>query len=497
MKGPTPQRIASGAVAVAAAFVGLKIWLSVGVNSLWIDEFYTMGWAYVPTHAPTRGPHALPIGMTRWLLLLSTDVDPHFPTIYGITRVISDAIQFDGIALEHFVRLPLVITIFLVCTLFISTCLKGRPDTQGAFLVSAIMLCLVLDHDWRQHSAEARMYGLMTVTGIAMVCAIQSGRLAMASWLGLALALLHPFGAMLGFAPAMVTLVVFPRQLSRRGWFTLLGASLLTACLVCAWMIAKFILKSASGYTAGGGSADILKVLSGLNLYAAGAAFALATACLVVFRKVRETEFRCAFLFLAILLSGLISVGLLLALKPTTPPYERYVRWANPVLLAMATICVLMLARQVRPTLLRAALVPLTLCASVASVAVARATPFGPPWGNSLREAAQYLNAVADDRSVVTHDTFEIFDLPTRFRTGFRCFRGGQSVAYLSPAVRERMPCQSGNDVAIPADVQQVYLIREPIAWAGPRRIHLDPFDKTATIAFGSAAIDVYRRRAE
>ncbi|MBW6400268.1 hypothetical protein KPL78_20575 [Roseomonas sp. HJA6] len=491
------QLTARWIAALAAVFVGLKIWLAIGANSLWIDEFYSMGLAYMPVHAPTRGPYVLPIGVLRWSVLLSTDVDPHFPTIYAITRLISDAIHFNGLSLEYFVRAPLVLTLIGVAGLLIWICLAGRQDAEAPLLVSIILLCLVLDAAWREHSAEARMYGLMSVTGIAMLCAISHGRLVLASWLGLALALLHPFGAMFGFAPAIVTLLAFRQGLSRGVGLGILAGLTVAAVLVSLWMLLKFILKSSSGFTAGGGSDDIFRVLSALNVYAVGGAFLLSAACVVAFRKGGGLDYRTALIFLALLLSALAFLGLLILLKPSTPPYARYVRWANPVLFVMAAMGAIMLARHAAPKSFGIAALPMTLLASVAAVAVARAEPFGPPWGNALREAALYANAVADDSSIVTHDSFEIFDLPPAFRTGFRCFRAGQSVAYLSPTVRERMPCQIGNDVAIPAEVRQVYLIREPIAWVGPRRIDLDAFDRIATVPFGSASVDVYRRRAE
>lgn len=456
-----------------------------------------MGWAYTPTFAPTRGPYIVPVSMARWAMLLSTDVDPHFPTIYAVTRLLSGALYFEGMPLEYFVRVPLVLLTLSTGGVIIWICLKGRPGTQGALLVSAILLVLVLDPGWCEHSAEARMYGLMPLIGIAMLCAIAHGRLALAAWMGFGLALLHPFGAMFGFAPAAMTLIFLQREVPRATRLGILVGLVLTAALVVTWILFKFILKSSSGYTAGGSSSDIWKVLAGLNAYAVGSAWGLATACVLAFRKRPGPELRTALLFLGILLSALVFVGLLLVLKPTTPPYERYVRWANPVLFVMSIICGLMLAQRAVPRALRIAGLPLTLVASIAAVTVTQAASFGPRWGNALREAALYLNAVADDTSIVTHDTFEIFDLPPWFRAGFRCFRAGQSVAYLSPSVRARMPCQRGNDVTIPDGVQQVYLIREPIAWAGPRQLHLEAFDKTATMPFSNAAIDVYRRRAE
>lgn len=491
------KRLTNWAIVLVAGFVALKIFLSIGANSLWLDEIASMSLAYIPAGAPTRWSHLLPSGVVRWFALLSTAIDPHFPTIYAITRVGSEAMYFDGLSLEYFVRAPIVLTMLAIFAIFIWLCLAGRTAAGGVLLVSATMLVFVLDPGWRQHSAEARMYGLMSVTGIAMLGAVFNDRLLLASWLGLVLVLFHPFGAMFGFVPAVVALLFFRGRLSRGATFGILAGLVITCILVCAWMLLKFVLKSSSGFTAGGNSADIFGVLAGLNLYIAGITSALVVASVLIFRSGSPEYCKTSLIFLGVLVSGAAFIGALIVLKPSTPPYMRYISWANSVLLVMSVMCALMLVQRALPKLLRVAALPLALAGCMGVVVVARGATFGPPWGNSLREAALYLNAVATDSSVVTHDSFEMFDIPRPFRVGYRCFRGGQSVAYLSPAVRARMPCQSGNDVAIPDDALKVFVIREPIAWVGPRRIQLDAFDKEATIPFGNASVDVYRRRAE
>jgi hypothetical protein len=464
-------------------FLMTRVLIAMGENSLWIDEILTMSMAYNS-----------PGGFWHWIYVLNSGENPHFPTLYVFTRGATELVKSPILPLEYFVRLPsfaLMVTPILFALVW---SLVTPRDTGGVLLALMAMLALVIDPAWREHSAEARMYGIMSAGAVAVVVALYRDRYVAAALCGLAIVSLHPFGLMLGFAPVALVLVLPRDRISHWTRSILATASIIMLALAGYWTLMKFIWSSSDGFTAVGGSDDIAKVLAGINAVAfLGACALVGLAALYARRRDRSTWPRLAGLTL-ILLSIMGFVIALLIMRPTTPPYPRYATWVNPALLVICSVALITLAETACMSF--SAMGWHAAAAGLAGLAIyfGAAHTFGPPWGNGLRQAAAYVNSVATGTDVVTHDSYEMVFVAPPYRTGFHCERGGQVIGYLSERLRYRAPCQAGEVVAIGPDVERVFLVREPIAWAGPRRIDLEAFRETETLRFDNASVDVFDR---
>jgi hypothetical protein len=208
--------------------------------------------------------------------------------------------------------------------------------------------------------------------------------------------------------------------------------------------------------------------------------------------------------FLLIIL--LACAALILAKPAIVQQGGQYISWINPAIYAIAvvglsmTIDVWWLSRMGRAnesscSRLELGVIVATLCVAAWVFMALRDTTFGYGGNTGLRAAATYLDAVADKRSAITFDTFEMFDYPYRFRVGFNCARGGQIVPYLNPAIRSRIPCQaSDGQVGFGLSVDRVYVVREPLAWKGNRQIVLSGFPLRSKLLFNRTIVEEYVR---
>jgi len=469
--------------------MAVQIVLAACRRDLWTDEFITMSAAYRAAR-----------NVVTWLGALSSAYDPHFPTLYVVTRLVSGVLY--GQPIEVFVRLPAVLLTLAALALAVHWAVTDRRGA-GPLLGLALLGALVLDPEWRAHSAEARMYGLMAALGVAIVAAVACGRYMAAAWLGLALVLLHPFGAIVGFVPAAVTLAgpyvgLDGLRGRRRARVWLLVASLGVFAVAAGWSFVKFIAAKSHGFSVQGGSDAAFAALAALNPVAAGAAGLAVLGASVGWRRrarsdaahVESVASLATYGAILVALAG--AVALFVTLKPGVRPYPRYWDWLNPMLFAICAALVVPAVARLRGTIWPSAT---GACAALVMV-VTLAVRFGPEHGTGLRDAAAYLNATVDERAAVASDSFEMFFYPAAYRAGFACWRGGQVVAYLSERVRARMPCQDeAGRVGFAPDVARVFVVREPGAWIGDRRLMLDDFTMADKVVFGRAVVEIYDRK--
>jgi hypothetical protein len=84
-----------------------------------------------------------------------------------------------------------------------------------------------------------------------------------------------------------------------------------------------------------------------------------------------------------------------------------------------------------------------------------------------IRAAATYLDAVADKRSAITFDTFEMFDYP--YRSEFDLTAPGEDKLFLisTPPSARAFRVKPDGQVGFGLSVDRVYVVREPLAWKG------------------------------
>lgn len=490
----------------------LKLGQTAGSKSLWIDEFATLSDAYRPA------------GLRRWLDQLSGPDDPHFPTFFVFTRLFSEFFQYPGQPIEDYARLPSI----LLSSAALGGVLFSARDTRritGPILTLLAIGVLVTDANWRWWVPDGRMYGPMGTLAVAMVVALSSYRITTSCVLGLLVSLLHALGGVVGFVPVMVVGFIFP-VFNRMGLSVVLPQSAvksariagsIVAGLVIYWCTRKFILERSQGIGFSGGNDEILRVLRELSI--SGIVIAIiAISLLYIFMQrysrlqILDPSDRCQILFLLISVSTLlgtiiITCGTLLLLRPSVAQEgNQYFVWINPTIYMITASCICAVVdmwwvaskKQNNGTRWRSDLpvVLVTLGIAVGVIVILRSSSFSYQGDTGFRGAAAYLNAVIDQQSAITPDTFEMFDYPNTFRSGYDCGRGGQIIPYLSADARSRTPCQASDGrVWLERSTEHVYVVREPLAWRGNRQIMLDDFDVTGKMTFDQTVVEVYVRR--
>lgn len=492
---------------VLLALLSLRLLQAVFAHSLWLDEWATLEGAFAPTSWVER------------LYTLSGPASVNFPTFYLVTRTIGQVIAFAGQPVETLVRLPATLLTVLALALAARWAFPVGRLATGPWIAAALPGILLTTGDWTQHAGEGRVYGLMSALAVAMVLAAARGRIGPACACGLALAALHPFGTLLGFAPALAVLAgarlglgermgIDRRQVRRTAWSA--GAVLV---LVALWIQVKYVGHQTGGYGLRHRGGDMAVVLSGLDLHAA-IPFALVTLAGVVVLVVllRQRSPQAAALpgaFAALTGAGLcFTLGLGTAALALVRPgvnvaMPRYVAWVVPALQvgAAAGIGLFLdaLARrwlaERSPRLLAGLAVVGAILAGTWSLHLLRTVALGPHWADGLHEAARYLDHAAGPQTAVATDFREIFRLFPPYDEGYPCPRSPQIVPYLSPEVRAQVACQdAAGRVVFGAEVREVLLVREPIPVTEGRTVVLDDFRKTEEIRFANTTVERYRR---
>ncbi len=476
------------------AFVAVRLIQDIDRNSLWVDEAFTLGFAYLSQDVPIRWAPLLPRGPVRWIGVLSTAFEPHFPTHYVLTRLISSAFPGEGMAIERFVRLPSVLMLLVPLLAVPAIAAWKRADALGWLLAVVLLAGMVADPAWQEHANEARTYGIMATLGVAMVAALHFGAMGWAAGFGFALMLIHPFGLFVGLAPAAVILARRGAGLSRRGFRVFLVLSGLVLAVVATWLVLKFGLRPPSASAAAGARSAGREVLRAIGPWHVAACLMTLGGALAMLRRRQVALPSCmqAYLVMTVLLA--VFAGLLL-LAPVQA-FARYVTWLNPVLVAVAASCMATAIAGAPGGAWVLAVRAAGVAACVLVAVTASRVTFGPVWGNDLRGAARYLNDLPEGPFAVIATSAEALDFPPAYRAGLACFRGGQIVPYLSESLRRHMACGRGHVVSPPADAMRVYLVREPVAWTGGRQVDLLGFAHVGTHAFGAATIEVFDRTA-
>jgi hypothetical protein len=494
------------------ALLALRLLQAVPAHSLWQDEWATLELSFAPTSWVER------------LYFLSGPADAHFPTFYVVTRLLGELLAYAGQSTEALVRLPA--TLLTLGALFLTGrwALPRERSPSAAWVAAGLVGVLLTAGDWAQHAGEGRMYGLMGALGMAMVLAAARGRAGAACACGLTLAILHPFGALVGFAPALAALAgarlgLAERMGLERHQLRRMGGWALAAFLVAGlWIQMKFIGHQTGGYGLRRRGGDMATVLSGLSPWAAGLLAAVALAGLAaVLAARRRTPAEAApgpGTFAALTGAALcLTLGLGVAALAVARPgvnvaMPRYVAWINPALWtgAAAGLALLVdawaagLARLrtgagARPRLAAVLALGGALLAGAWSFHLLRVVPLGPPWGDGLREAAGYLQTATGPGDAVTTDTRELFRFFPPYTDGYACRRSPQLVPYLTPELRARIPCQdSGGRVTFGPDIRRVFLVREPVPVSEGRTVVLDGFQRAGEVRFANTVVERWGR---
>ena len=479
-------------VSILFGFVGFRLIQDIGLNGLWTDEFFTISFAYLSQDVPIRWAPLLPEGPIRWIGVLSTAFEPQFPTHYVATRVLSSAIYIEGMEIEQFARLPSVIMVLVALLSIPAIAVWRRADAIGWLFVVVLLASLVGDPDWREHANEARAYGAMATFGVAVVAALHFGSLPLAAVLGLALVLLHPFGLFVGLAPSAAILARRGVDLSRSGFRLFLVLLGFVLAVTLTWLVLKFGLKALGSGAAATTRPAGRELLRAINPWAASGSIIGLAGCAARLRVRRMVWPPCIVAYCALL--GLVGVFAVLLLLAPVQAFPRYGTWLNSVLFAVAASCFATVLSSTVVEPWRAIARAGTLATGVLAAVAAMGNSFGPVWGNDLRGAARYLNALTDGAFAVAHDSAEVLDFPAWYRTGLRCFRGGQIIPYLSEELRRHVLCEDSGRVPVPEEIERLYIVREPIAWIGTRQLLLEGFTETTTLQFGRAWIEIYDR---
>lgn len=501
------DRLSRAVAALVLALLALRLLQAIGAHSLWQDEWSTLNYSLAPTSWAER------------LWFMSGPVDAHFPTFYVVTRPLAQLFAFAGQRVEWLVRLPFTLLTIAALALAGRWAFPGERSIAGAWVAAALPGILLTAGDWPIHAGEGRMYGFMAVLGVAMLLGAARGRAGSACACGLALVLLHPFGVLIGLAPALAILggarlglaerMGLDRRLVRRtAW-----AVGVTLALVAVWVQLKFISHQTGGFGLKRRGGDMATVLSGLDAREA-AAFAIvaaaALAALVAMLRRRSPEEDAPAFGLAALTAAALclTLGLGVAFLGLVRPGAvvvagRYVAWIDPVLVAGAAAGLALaadaLARRLdlerRPRAWAALSLAGALVVGGWSLHLLRSVPLGAPWGDGLREAAQLLEAWGRPGDAVTTDTNELFEFFPPYRDGYACRGGPQILPYLSPAVRARMPCQDADGrVTFAPEVRRVFLVREPIPVLEGRTVVLAGFQRESSIRLQNTTVEVYQR---
>jgi hypothetical protein len=503
------DRLSRAVAALVLALLALRLLEAIPAHSLWQDEWSTLNYSFAPTSWAER------------LWFLSGPVDAHFPTFYLVTRLLGELLAFSGQGVEWLVRLPLTLLTVGALALAGRWAFPGERSVAAAALAAALPGILLTAGDWTLHAGEGRMYGLMGVLGMAMVLASARGHAGRACACGLALVLLHPFGLLVGLAPALAILArhrlgpSWGGELDRRLVRRTAWASGVTLAVLVLWLQLKFVSHQTGGFGIRRRGGDMAKVLSGLDVRAA-VLFALATiagavalAFLLRRRSEREPAPTPALRFAvpaaaALCLTLGLGVAVLALLRPgAIVAMPRYVAWIDPPLwtgvaaaLAMAAdAAARRLGLEQRPRAWAALSVAAALATGGWSLHLLRTVPLGAPWGDGLREAAQHLEVTIRPGDAVTTDTNELFPFFPPYVDGYACRGAPQILPYLSPSLRARMSCQDAKGrVTFGPAVERVLLVREPIPVLTGRAIVLDEFRQVDETRFANTVVEVWER---
>ncbi len=502
---PWPDRLARAVGPLLAVLLALRMLQAIPAHSLWLDEWATLEGAFAPTSWLER------------LYTLSGPAAVNFPTFYVVTRLLGGPLAFAGQSLEAQVRLPATLLALAGLALAVRWALAAR-SAAASWLAAGLVGILLAAGDWAEHAGEGRVYALVGTLTLAMVLAAARGRPGAACACGLCVSLLHPFGALVGFAPAIAVLLgarllgrerlgLDARAVRRTAWAS--GAVLVVTYL---WVQMKFIGHQTGGYGLRRRGGDMGAVLRGIDPLAALLFAAVALAgLLLLWRAARRgtpegapSRWPLAALTGAVLsvTLGLGAAALALVRPGVNVAVPRYVAWINPALYAGAAAGLALLAGP--PARRLAARIPrllpwLTLAGALAAGAwsfhLLRTVPLGPPWGDGLREAAQHLEVVAGDGDAVVTDMRALFKLFPPHDLGHACPRSPQLVPYLSPTLRARLACQGPDGrVTFGPGVARVFLVREPIAVTEGRVIVLDGFERRGEVRFARTTVERYER---
>jgi hypothetical protein len=504
---PWPERLARAVAPLLAALLALRTLQAIPAHSLWLDEWATLEGAFAPTSVLER------------LYTLSGPAAVNFPTFYVLTRLLGGPLAFAGQSLEAQVRLPATLLTLAGLALAVRWALAARSPV-ATWLAAGLVGILLAGGDWALHAGEGRVYALLGTLTLAMVLAAAHGRPGAACACGLGVALLHPFGALVGFAPALGLLVgarllgrerlgLDARAVRRTAWAA--GAVLAVAFL---WVQMKFIGHQTGGYGLRRRGGDMGAVLRGLDPLAALLLAAAALAGLLLAWRAARRGGRGVALprwTLAALTGGALAATLGLgaaALALVRPGVNvavpRYVAWIDPALYAGAAAGLALLAAPLArrlaaraPRLLPWAALAGALAAGAWSFHLLRTVPLGPPWGDGLREAARHLEVAVGERDAVVTDMRALFKLFPPHDQGHACPRSPQLVPYLSPALRARLACQGPDGrVTFGPGVERVFLVREPVAVTEGRVVVLDGFEREGEVRFANTTVERYRRAA-
>ncbi len=497
----------AGRVVVAGLFAMTVVRLvqAMTAHSLWLDEWCTIAFAFKPSR-----------NFFTWFWDLAGAEDASFPTLYALTRLIGPVVAWGEQPVEMVARLPATVLLAGSLGLALYWSVAEERSLTGPWVAATIIGVLLAGDDWIYHASEGRVYGLMGALGVAAVVAAAVRRPVAASLCGLGLVLLHPFGVLIGFAPSCVVLAAIAAGRSDRLGVTprqgrtVLAAAALSA-LAAGWFVVGKYVTHDTGFGFKRAPGDMQTIIAGLSLPAVAASVAAIVATLVAAawlarRGAESPRVKPALaVYAAMLLTLGLGVAALLLLRPGAHvSMPRYITWLNPILLTIAVACAgmildLLLGQRAAATVARsrarAGLVIAGVLATGAwSFHLLRTVSLGSSWANGLRETAAYLNAVAGPGTAVAHDSFG-FRFPRSLVEGYPCPQAGQIVPYLSQEVRARMPCpDEAGAVGFGPEVSRAFVVREPIAWVGPRTLVLQGFALSRSTRIVNVTVEQYDR---
>lgn len=502
------DRLSRAIAAALTTIFALRLLQAIPAHSLWLDEWITLEFAFTPTSWVER------------LVELSGPAETHFPTFYLVTRWLGELLAFPGQPVEWLVRLPVTLLVIAAVALAVGwATLPAERSPTAPWIGAAVVGILSSTGGWAGHAGEGRPYVLLGALAVAMAAAAVRGRVVAACVCGLCLVLVHPFGALVGFAPALAVLAsprlglaermgVDRRRVRRTAWQA--GVVLLLAAL---WVQIKFVGHQTAGYGLRRRGGDMTAVLAGLDLRVV-LPFCAVTAAgvLVLVSLVRRRESAgpgAAATFAALTAAAAsVTLGLGVAALALVRPgmnvaMPRYVAWIVPGLAVGAASGLALfldaLARRLgggrRERWLAGLGLAGALLAGAWSLQVLRTTPMGPTWADGLREAALYVDRAAGPETAVVTDSRELMKLFPPWDDGYPCPRSPQLVPYLSPAARARVACQGPDGrVVFGPEIREVLRVREPIAVLGERTVVLDGFREAGKLQFGNVTLERYLR---